>query len=222
MQHWFKYSIKFLSRRHFRICFAVLALFGFVLDGDQLEANTNTPDTEEEFSRLPPYCREKFAKRLTGQKSISVEGIRMEKFVGTACYARLDHYCRGLHAINTAMGARTRQQRDMALRSAIKEDALPYPLSQHDNTCDAMAPEIWLNWGKTLVLLDKGQEAAHLFELAIRKKPEFIQPYLSLAHLYQRSGQKNVARQILEQALLVEPGNQEVNDRLNQIKTGNH
>jgi tetratricopeptide (TPR) repeat protein len=166
------------------------------------------PQTEEEFARLPPYCR----ARLKGTPE---ERKLWESRLGGSCFLHIHHYCAALNDVNIAMMAKTKKERDASLEYSMA-GGFDYMWNQAGTSC-GMMPEILLNKGKTLLMLNKGPEAAMTFQKAIEINRRYIPAYLALADLYKRTGQIDSARKLLDYALTIDPKSKPVQSRLAEL-----
>lgn len=168
------------------------------------------PQTEEEFARLPPYCRVKL-------KGTPAEQKLWESRLGGTCFLHIHHYCAALNDVNIAMMAKTKKERDASLEYSMA-GGFDYMWNQAGAAC-AMMPEILLNKGKALLMLNKGPEAAQSFQKAIELNRRYIPAYMALADLYKRAGQTDAARKLLNYALTVDPKSKSVQNRLAELGT---
>jgi tetratricopeptide (TPR) repeat protein len=170
------------------------------------------PYTDEEFSKLPPYCYAKLKGSPTEQKL-------WESRLGPNCFIHIHHYCAALNDVNHAMMAKTKKERDAALEYSMA-GGFDYMWNQAGATC-MMMPEIFVNKGKALAMLGKGNEAAAAFQKAMQLNQRYVPAYTALADLYKQTGQTDAARQLLDYALKIDPKSKSVQRRLAELDARN-
>lgn len=168
------------------------------------------PSTAEEFARLPPYCAARM-KRNENPAAYNMWQSRLHP----SCFIHIHHYCAALNGVEHARMARTKQERDRLLLDSMG-GGFDYMWNQAGASCPMM-PEILVNKGNALIMLDKEPEAAVTFQKAMQLNPRYMPAYAALADLYKKAGQIDAARRLLDYGLKIEPENKSLNRRLAEL-----
>lgn len=95
---------------------------------------------------------------------------------------------------------------------AVK-DGFDYMWKQAGTGC-MLIPEVLVNKGKALLLLNNPIAASESFRKSMELNQRYIPAYIELANLYTKSGQTDAARTILDYALKIDPNSKAVQRRL--------
>jgi tetratricopeptide (TPR) repeat protein len=166
-----------------------------------------------DFSQVPAWCVDRMKNIKTAK------GQRQAQLMGAGCYTFGNHYCYALAQVQRyfkSLGGGGRGDVGQ-LNMAVNNFAY---LEAHAGSSCIIQPEVWVNQGKTLLLLNQPSQAAKLFEKAARKNPKFVPAYISLADLYKKAGQKDVAQKILEHGVAINPTNVALQRRLAELGRG--
>jgi tetratricopeptide (TPR) repeat protein len=191
--------------------FILAAMLLLGISATDTQAST-FPQTDEEFARLPPYCTARLRKN---QNPAAYK--QWESRLTVNCFVHIHHYCAALNDVEKAMRAATKKDRDHHLMDSMA-GGFDYMWNQAGASCSLM-PEVFVNKGKALIMLEKKPEAAASFQKAIELNQRYIPAYAALADLYKQAGQTAAARQLLNYALKIEPNNRSLTRRLAELDT---
>jgi len=167
------------------------------------------PKTDEEFARLPPYCRARMR-----EDSTSPIFKQWQSTLGPKNFIHIHHYCSALNYVNNAINITKKIERQRALSSAI--GGFQYVQDKAEPTF-FLHPEISVQKGKALLKLGRIGEAVAEFTAAIEFKRDYTPAYGALADLHIEQGDKEKAREILEQGLAASPRSKSLRRRLSKL-----
>lgn len=171
------------------------------------------PNTEEEFARLPGFCR----ARLRPNESEQQVNLWKQR-IGDACFMHVHHYCLALNIMNFTQTVASKADRETYLQRAFK-GGFDYMWGNAGPKCGLM-PEIFVNKGRAFLMIDKPYQALEAFRKAIELNQRYVPAYVELAGLYTKSGQTDTAKTILEYALKVDPNSKSIQRRLADLEGG--
>lgn len=154
------------------------------------------PNREDEFSKLPPYCKIRLTKN-----SSDAEFKALHSSLGPD-YIHMHHYCAGLNVMNYYYRTTGAAGKKTVLREAINQ--FSYMVDKAKPTWVLM-PEIYANRGQAYLLGGNfGQGIADLNK-AISINPRLLKPYVALADHYTRHKQPQNAMGIISEGLRYNP-----------------
>jgi tetratricopeptide (TPR) repeat protein len=140
---------------------------------------------------------------------------RWSATLGQENFRHMHHYCKGLEYVNYALySARTKQDRDRSLKSAIDEFDYAIPRVAPDF---AMLPEMLTRRGENLIRLGRAPEGVADLNRAIKLKPAYWPPYAALSDHYKEAGDLADARALLEKGLSATPDSKALKRRLAEL-----
>jgi tetratricopeptide (TPR) repeat protein len=162
--------------------------------------------TEAEVALLPPYCRD--ANTIAGygdaSYNTSPNAPKWVALMGKGFWA-IHHYCWAL--INLARIQRPSvpyNERQWKRESAIAD--LDYVI-QHSDPDMILLPEIYTKKGEIYLVLKRYSQADEAYAKARELKPDYWPAYYQWAEYLRTAGQKEKARQMVEQGLAHAPNN---------------
>ena len=157
----------------------ILGLAGFAL---AQPAVADWKPSPAEMAMLPPYCAARFDERSEAFKS-------WKSSMGQD-FIHVHHYCAGLNFVNRArdMGSSERD-RQGTLEAALRN--FDYMLA-HTHPDFSLRPEILMNRGIALSMMNRTSEAVGNLLQSIEADPNQPRAYLTLAEMYEK--QKNRAK----------------------------
>jgi tetratricopeptide (TPR) repeat protein len=148
--------------------------------------------TDEELNSLPPYCRVKLRSDPKGAEFKSMEAIYGPDWGHT------HHLCAGLNDLNRYYQARTPQDRRFNLNNAYGN--LSYMVN-HAAASFILMPEVYINRGQTLALMNRDGEAIADLERATELNPKADRAYMLLADLWAKLKQHDKALAVVTEGL---------------------
>jgi tetratricopeptide (TPR) repeat protein len=98
-----------------------------------------------------------------------------------ACFIHIHQYCAALNNVEIAMRAASKNERDQNLMDSMN-GGFDYMWNQAGSSCPMM-PEILVNKGKALIMMERQPEAAATFQQALSLNQRYIPAYTALADL---------------------------------------
>ena len=127
----------------------------------------------------------------------------------------MHHYCWGLMKLNRALYlSRSQQGRTFYFADSIGE--FDYVLG-HAPKDFVLLPEILTKKGQSLIALGRGPVAVPILEHAIELKADYWPPYVQLSEYYKASGDLDMARKVLQEALTHSPEVESLKQRLAEL-----
>jgi len=176
-----------------------------------LPAKAVYPETDTDFSLLPPYCKVKLRS-----DSKSAEYQAWEKRLGPS-FSNVHHYCAGLFTQTIANRMADKNARIHELKSAVGE--MEY-VHVHSYQNFVLLPKIAFDQGEIYEQMDQPIDAMKKFQQSISLNPKNSQPYIALSNLYIKQNNKNEAIAILEQGLKYKPDSKSLRKHLEKITNG--
>lgn len=168
-----------------------------------------------EVAMLPSYCpyTQLFRDHVPGGND--QEMIRNLTARLGSIFNDLHHYCYGLMKMNRAvLLARDSTTKRFYLNDAVGEYDYMILRAKPDFV---LLPEILTKKGETLLHLGRGSVAVFEFERAIELKRDYWPAYARLADYYKDNGQRQKAREILEDGLKAAPDTKALQRRLREL-----
>jgi len=192
--------------RKYRFWIEVLFLAIFFCSSKAL-AWDDSHITEQEIRALPPYCQGHGG--INGGALIpgkTPEQTRRDhnhwaSVMGPG-YEHFHHYCWGLSRMNRYYRHLSDPDRNIYLEKVI--DDFTYTISKVPGTF-RMLPEMLTARGKVFAMLNRSTEAIKDLQRAIKVNPKYEKSYATLADIFVKSGQSDVAREIINQGLKAVP-----------------
>jgi len=154
------------------------------------------PSREDEFSKLPPYCKAKLGKNVPPSDAIAWRSsLGMD-------YQHIHHYCSGLNVMNYYYRTTGEAYKQKVLKVAVNQ--FSYMVDKATPTWVLM-PEIYANRGEAYILAGKFGEGLSDLKKAISLNPHILKPYLTLANHYIRQKQTRNAMEIITEGLKHNP-----------------
>lgn len=146
-----------------------------------------------EMAALPPYCAARFEEGSDAFKSWKAQ-------MG-GDFLHVHHYCAGLNMLNRARGSAASGNKDM-LGAVVRE--FDYVLT-HAESGFYLRPEILMNRGLALSMLNRHGEAVGNLQKAIELDPKQPRAYAALADLYDRQKNRSLALETVTAGLRHNP-----------------
>ena len=179
------------------------------------ESIADYPETDKDFSLLPPFCKAKLKPSSPAETNLwstrlNVHGIG---------FGHVHHYCAALHSIRLAQkilpaSENDRQEKRGLLNSALGE--INY-MEEHADPQFVLFPNLYASKAEALFALDQPGEAAAYLTKAIGKNKKFTKAYWMLADYYIKTGNKKSANNILQEGLKYSPKSKILQKRLNAV-----
>jgi len=153
--------------------------------------------TQREIMMTPPFCQDYFLNRR--------ERAGYWHRLGVVHY---HHYCIGIAYLNRSF-LKPRKNLHIAINNLDSGEAWP------DN--HPLKPQMYMNLGRAYELADKDFEAVKYYLKATQLKRDYAPAYAALSALYQRLGDKEEARSVLEAGLQHAPDSKMLQSRLEKL-----
>jgi len=155
--------------------------------------------TQDELRTLPRVClAQTFINGLLQRPIVpEAERSQWEQRLG-ADYLHFHHHCQALIFVRRAHSAATPQARQSAFANAIAN--FEY-VQRSASSAFPLMPEVYLQKGLTLRMMDRHAEAGREFVGAIKLKPDYTPAYSALIDYYVDMGDIEEARRVLETGL---------------------
>jgi tetratricopeptide (TPR) repeat protein len=181
--------------------------------------NDGSP-TLQELRMLPPYCQAQMHtdSQHVMQKSEQQkrnEHRRWQSILGDG-YGHVHHYCWALNFINRYYRDFSAKDREGYLSAAIKN--FDYTITRVPNTFPLL-PEMLTARGKTFAMMNRPGEAFKDLQRALQIKPKYEKAYVILADLYEKAGQQDAAKEVLQLGLRYVPNSKMLLKRSKAIGT---
>jgi len=160
--------------------------------------------TDSEMALLPKYCADTQTFKYGGESSpnMSPNAPMWVERMGRGFWA-MHHYCYAL--INLARAQKP------SMPANIRQATRKYAIDDMDfviastNADFVMLPEIYTKIGEVQLLLKNVPEARNAFAKARSLKADYWPPYLRWAEYLHQAGQKDAAREVVEEGLSYSP-----------------
>lgn len=154
------------------------------------------PNREDEFSKLPPYCKIRLTK-----KSSDPEFKALSSSLGSD-FIHAHHYCAGLNVMNYYYRTTGADAKQKVLKEAVNQ--FSYMVDKAKPTWVLM-PEIYANRGEAYLLAGNFGQGIADMKKAISLNPVLLKPYVALADHYTRHKQLQNAMEIINEGLRYNP-----------------
>lgn len=176
-------------------------LAAFLYSGEGSAWNSGSP-TQQEIGMLPPYCQ---AQMHTDSQHVIPKSEQQRRnehrhwqsIVGDG-YGHVHHYCWGLNYINRYYRDFRAKDREGYLTAAIND--FTYTITRVPNTFPLL-PEMLTTRGKTFAMMQKPGDAFKDLRKALQLKPKYERAYIVLADLYEKAGQQDAAKEVIQLGL---------------------
>lgn len=175
----------------------------------------------EELVRLPMYCQvhswimgSSPAAPMRGrtEEQRKAEFNRWRQILGWENgYIHTHHYCWGQAKLNRYYRHLNDPDKNSYLDFAVED--VTYAINNAPKTY-SLQPEMLTFRAKLLIMLNKPTEAIKDLTTALKLNPAYERAYISLADLYQKHGQNDVAKTILQHGLKVVPNSKSLKQQL--------
>lgn len=153
------------------------------------------PETEIDFRKLPKYCRAKLQQGYGEQNAASrMPGI----------WGHIHHYCAAMHSFQHSSNifpSNQKEQQDKKYFLGRVVDNIDYMEEHSTNKNHPIFAEMYNLKGNSMVELGDKSGAIGYFEKALSVNIKYTPAYKSLANLYVKLGQTDMARQTLDKGL---------------------
>lgn len=140
--------------------------------------------SDAELGTLPSFCTVKLKMRGSPQEKAEIARY------GRANWEHIHHYCVALVSVERARRAANPGQVQVYLKTAAEQ--YEYVNGGFEKTF-WLRPQIYLEYGKVLVRLNRQNDAVRLFSDAVKLSPAYLAAYLSLIDTYKTLGMKPAA-----------------------------
>lgn len=154
------------------------------------------PNQEEDFAKLPPYCKVKLGKNVP-----EAEYKAWNTTFGRD-FDHIHHYCSGLHVMNYYYRTSGAANKQKVLIKAIQQ--FSYMVDKAKPTWSLM-PEIYANRGEAYLLAGNFVQGIEDLNKAISLNPSMLKPYVALADHYTRHKQPQNAMGVISEGLRYNP-----------------
>lgn len=158
--------------------------------------------SDTEMSRLPAYCKARFAEG-------SPEFASWRNTLGQD-FIHVHHYCAGLNFINRSFGITSKNDREGTLIAAVRE--IDYVL-KHSSPSFSLIPEMYMYRGIANSLMKRDTDAFSDASKAVEKNPRLAKAYHLLADHYERIQEKSRALEIVIIGLQHNPSSKSLQKR---------
>lgn len=173
-----------------------------------VSAGYSTYPTDPEIGVLPPLCKVKLRSDQKSPEYQSMLDAYGPDFIHT------HHYCTGLNFINRYYSARSAQEKDFDLKSAI--DNFGYMIT-HAKPDFSLMYDVYLNRGVVFSLLKRDAEAIADLQKAVELNPKASKSYVTLADIYTKLKQDNKALEITTEGLRQVPNSKALKRRYDEL-----
>jgi hypothetical protein len=149
-----------------------------------LEPNQPTP---AELAMLPQFCTDRLTKGAYGK------GVASAEQLGHANFLHIHHYCTALNYTRRAVRKVKAKDRNYDLERAKAN--YTYVIRATEPTF-WMRPQIYTEFGKVLLQLKEGGEAARWFNEAIQFNREYEPAYLALIDIHRQTQASKEGREV--------------------------
>lgn len=146
--------------------------------------------TDAEIKAMPPYCEARL-KRLPGQYE------HWSRILGPDIL-HTHHFCYGLGSINRYYRARSPQEKRFHLNNANGD--LTYMVS-HASPTYSLMPEVYLNRGLVLSLMNDYGGAINDLRKAVELNPRLVRAYTLASDIHAKLNQKGEALKVVTEGL---------------------
>jgi len=160
---------------------------------------------DAEIRYLPAYC----AAKLRG-----IDEQRWRAIIGKD-FQHLHHMCYAQNARRKARTERDEQSRQYLNSVALKEYGY---METHVSLGFALLVAVYLEKADVFWSMKQNAKAEAYYLKAIKFKPDYVKSYASYSNFLKRTGQKERAREVLEQGLKVKPASKSLKRRLKKLK----
>lgn len=182
----------------------MLALAGLVLAG---HAAAEWKPSPAEMATLPSYCAARFDEKSAAFKS-------WRDSMGSD-FMHVHHYCAGLNFVNRARGmGSSNKDRRGTLEAALRN--FDYMLA-HTQPDFSLRPEILMNRGIALSMMNRTGEAVGDLLKAIEANPKQARAYMTLADMYDKQKNRSKALEIVTEGLRHNPDTKSLERRYTEL-----
>lgn len=182
----------------------ILGLAGFAL---AQPAVADWKPSPAEMAMLPPYCAARFDERSEAFKS-------WKSSMGQD-FIHVHHYCAGLNFVNRARGmASSDKDRRGTLEAALRN--FDYMLA-HTHPDFSLRPEILMNRGIALSMMNRMGEAVGNLLQSIEADPNQPRAYLTLADMYDKQRNRVKALETVTEGLRHNPDTKSLQRRYTEL-----
>lgn len=168
-------------------------------------ASAGWEPTQAELGTLPPYCAARF--------HAGADALRSWKASMGPDFIHIHHYCAGLNFMNRARGSFSSGRQDIVV-AAVRE--FDYMLD-HAAADFYLRPEILMNRGIALALLNRAGEAVGNLIQAIERDPGQPRAYMALADLYLKQNNRSKALATVVEGLRHNPDTKSLQRRYTEL-----
>ena len=168
------------------------------------------PESESDFSLLPPYCKAR------GEDAHGQIYSTWSKRIGNP-FLDIHHYCAGLHTVRLANQTTEPIQKKYHLQQAVAEMEYVIRASVKRSGREPIISEIYTQQGKVLLRLDRIPEALNAFQKAIQIKKDYAPAYIAMADLYISQGNDQEALDVVNRGLKYAPKSKGLKRRLDKL-----
>jgi tetratricopeptide (TPR) repeat protein len=162
--------------------------------------------SQADMGALPPYCAARFDEKSDAFK-------RWRASMG-GDFIHVHHYCAGINFVNRARGIASAKDRQGTLGAALTN--FDYMLS-HTQPDFYLRPEILMNRGIALSLMNKPGEAVGDLLKAIEADPKLPRVYVTLADMYDKQKNRGKALEVVTQGLRHNPDTRSLQRRYTEL-----
>ena len=160
-----------------------------------------------EMAMLPPYCAARFDERSEAFKS-------WKSSMGSD-FIHVHHYCAGLNFVNRARGmTSSNKDRQGTLEAALRN--FDYMLA-HTHPDFSLRPEILMNRGIALSMMNRTGEAVGNLLQSIEADPNQPRAYLTLADMYDKQRNRAKALETVTEGLRHNPDTKSLQRRYTEL-----
>ncbi|MBI3431370.1 MAG: hypothetical protein HY018_04030 [Hydrogenophilales bacterium] len=182
----------------------ILGLAGFALTQPAVADWKPSP---AEMAMLPPYCAARFDE--------SSEAFKSWRSSMGQDFIHVHHYCAGLNFVNRARGmGSTDKGRQGTLEAALRN--FDYML-EHTHPDFSLRPEILMNRGIALSMMNRTGEAIGDLLKSIEADPNQPRAYLTLADMYDRQKNRAKALETVTEGLRHNPDTKSLQRRYTEL-----
>ncbi len=161
------------------------------------------PKTDVDFRKLPSYCAVKLQKGRGDKNTYRMWETRLP-----GIFPHIHHYCAAMHSFQHSSGIFASNKRDQQSKKFFLERVIGNINYMEDHAASKNHPifaEMYNLKGNAMVELGDKAGAIEYFEKALSVNIKYTPAYKSLASVYVKLGQIDMARQTLDKGLEQKP-----------------